>query len=113
MLWWVRCWGQDWVTARIVCSDSALYISCSLLFATSVLNALFDLHDSLKNSRCAHASADAHRHHPVAGVAAFEFAQNRSSELRPSAAERVPEGDRAAIGIDARRINPQFLDHCE
>jgi hypothetical protein len=59
------------------------------------------LSEALEDAGGAHAAANAHCHHAVAGVAALEFADDAGGELGAGAAERVAEGDGATIGIDA------------
>src|SRR5258708_34889822 len=66
---------------------------------------------SLKYSRGAHAAADAHRHHAVAALAAFQLAQNRSSQLRTRATERMTQTDRAALYVHFVQVEPERLDH--
>src|SRR6266851_8919042 len=61
----------------------------------------------------AHAAADAHGDHAVAGVAALEFADECGGEFGAGAAEGVTEGDGAAVGIDARGVEAGLLDDGE
>ena len=82
-------------------------------FVTSELNVFvlpWILRNALEDSRGAHAPPDAHRNHAIARIAALEFAQDRRSELRAGAAERVSEGDGPAVGIDPRGIDAQRFD---
>src|ERR1019366_1489448 len=71
------------------------------------------LSETLKDPCGAHPSANAHGNHAVARVAALQLAQNRRRKLCAGAPERMPESDRASVGIHARRIEPGLLDHCE
>src|SRR6266851_462611 len=66
---------------------------------------------SLKYSRGAHAAADAHRHHAVTALAAFQLAQNRSGQLRSGATERMPQSDRASIHVYFVRVEPERPDY--
>src|SRR2546428_3737082 len=54
----------------------------------------------LEDSRRAHAATHAHRHHSVMTVAAFKLAQDRCGQLCSRAAERMTEGNRAAVDVD-------------
>src|SRR5436853_6218684 len=67
----------------------------------------------LENSRCAHAAANAHRHHSVSSVASLQFAQDRCGQLCSRAAERMTEGNRAAIDVDLIRVKLEHLDYGE
>src|SRR5690242_5947860 len=58
----------------------------------------------------AHAAAHTHSHDAVASIAAFEFTDDASRELCAGAAQRVSEGDRAAVGIDLVRVQATFFD---
>ena len=64
---------------------------------------------ALEDAGGAHAAADAHGDHAVFGVAALEFPNNRSCKFCAGAAERMAQGDSAAVGIDARRIETGLL----
>src|SRR5437763_6574184 len=68
--------------------------------------------DSLKYSRGAHATADAHRHHAITAVASFQFAQDRCGQFCARASERMAQRDRAAVNVDLVGIQLEHLDHC-
>ncbi len=60
-------------------------------------------------NRCgAHAAADAHGHHAILGFAATHFVDQLCGELGPGAAQRMTEGDRAAIDVDLVLIQLQL-----
>ena len=64
----------------------------------------------LEDAGGAHAAADAHGDHAVAGVAALHFAQQRRGELGAGAAQRMAERNGAAVdvhllGIETERAN--------
>ena len=69
--------------------------------------------EAFEDTGGAHATADAHGDHAVAGVAALQFAHERGGEFGSGAAERMAEGDGAAVGIDARGIQIGLLDDGE
>src|SRR5208282_6004893 len=64
-----------------------------------------------ENPRRTHPSADAHRHHPVASLAALQFANHAGRQLRSRASQGMPKGDRSTIRIHALEVKPSFLDH--
>src|SRR5260370_567804 len=66
--------------------------------------------EALEDAGGAHAAADAHGDHAVAGVAALEFADDGGGKFCTGAAERMAEGDGAAVGIDAVGIQAGLLD---
>src|SRR6267143_1588831 len=68
---------------------------------------------ALEDAGGAHAAADAHGDHAIAGVFALEFADDGGGEFCAGAAERVAEGDGAAVGIDARSVEAGLLDDGE
>src|SRR5260370_5106400 len=69
--------------------------------------------EPLEDAGGAHASADAHGDHAVAGVFALQIADQRGGEFGSSAAKRVAEGDRATVGVYARGIEGGLLDYGE
>src|SRR5260370_30769128 len=69
--------------------------------------------EPLEDAGGAHASADAHGDHAVAGVFALQIADQRGGEFGSSAGKRVAEGDRATVGIYARGIEGGLLDYGE
>src|SRR6266850_1398087 len=66
--------------------------------------------EALEDAGGAHAAADAHGDHAVAGVAALEFANERGGEFCAGAAEGMAESDGAAVGIDAGSVEASLLD---
>src|SRR5215472_4187179 len=71
------------------------------------------LGEAFEDAGGAHAATYAHGDHAVASFLAFHFAQNRGGELGAGAAERMAEGDGAAVDIDARGIEAGELHHGE
>src|SRR5437763_4502788 len=69
--------------------------------------------EAFEDTGGAHAPANAHGHHAVARVAPLQVANNRGREFRPGAAERMAEGDRAAVGIDLCGVQTGLLDDGE
>src|SRR4051812_1324194 len=69
--------------------------------------------NSLKNTGCAHAAADAHRDHRVTTLAALKLAQDSRGQLRARAAKRVAQGDGAAVDVDLLRVESEFADDGE
>src|SRR6266478_9984315 len=67
--------------------------------------------EALEDAGGAHATADAHSDHAVAGVTALKFADEGGGEFCAGAAEGVTEGDGAAVGIDARGVETGLLDY--
>ena len=67
------------------------------------------LREAFENSCRTHAAADAHGYHAVARVAAFQFAQDCGGEFCAGAAQRMAQGDRAAVDVDAGGINSQTV----
>src|SRR3974390_2399348 len=66
--------------------------------------------EALEDAGGAHSTTDAHGNHAVAGVAARELANQGSGEFRAGAAQGVPQGNGAAIGIHASRIEIGLLN---
>src|ERR1700738_5120256 len=69
------------------------------------------LREALEDAGGTHASADAHGDHAVAGVLALEVADQGGGEFGSGAAERMAEGDCAAVGIDTRGVEAGLLDY--
>ena len=65
---------------------------------------------TFKNCSQALADADAHRRDPVAAAAAAELVQEGGREAGAGAAERVAEGDRAAVDVEALLVDPELAD---
>src|SRR6267143_2895136 len=68
---------------------------------------------ALEDAGGAHAAADAHGDHAIAGVFALEFADDGGGEFCAGAAEGVAKGDGAAVGIDARGVKAGLRDDRE
>ena len=66
--------------------------------------------DGLEHRRQALADPDAHRRDPVAAAAAAELVQERGGEAGAGAAERVAEGDRAAVDVEALLVDSELAD---
>src|SRR6267378_228924 len=66
--------------------------------------------EALEDAGGAHAAADAHGDHAVAGVAALEFADDGGGKFCAGAAEGVAQGDGASVGIDAAGVEAGLLD---
>jgi hypothetical protein len=71
---------------------------------TSMPNPRPSRSEVLEDAGSAHAAADAHGDHAVAGVAALEFANDGSGQFGAGAAEGVAEGDGATVGIDTSGV---------
>src|SRR3954454_16672958 len=54
--------------------------------------------------------ADADRGDAIAAAAALELVRERGEDARAAGAERVADGDRAAIGVDALGIDRPLVD---
>src|SRR4051812_47381072 len=54
--------------------------------------------------------ADAHGDHAEAGIATAHFVNERGHETGPSRAERVTEGDRAAVRIDLGGVESELAN---
>src|ERR1700730_7090374 len=67
--------------------------------------------EPFENPSRAHPSADAHGHHAIASLAAFQFANHAGRQLRPCTSQGMPQSDRSPIRIHALRIKPSFPDH--
>ena len=80
----------------------------SLCLSASVVD--FFLLQILENTGRAHASADAHGDHAVAGLAAPQFADDARGELGAGASQRMTEGDRSAVRVNECRVEAAFLD---
>src|SRR5690606_28478176 len=64
----------------------------------------------LEDARRALSAADAHCHHAIARVAPPQLVQQLDGQLGAGAAERVTKRDRAAIDVDARRVEVQLAN---
>src|SRR5579859_654825 len=64
----------------------------------------------LKNAGGAHAPADAHCHHAVAGAAALHLLHQLHGQLGAGAAQRVTQRNGAAVDVGDRLIQPQLAD---
>src|SRR5262245_5336670 len=53
------------------------------------------------------ADADAERREPTAPARALETPEQREGEADPGRAQRVPERDRPALGVDELRVEPE------
>src|ERR1039458_4452926 len=84
------------------------YILLRLLVIASGQKIRAALLQVLKDARRAHATADAHRHHAVASVAALEFAEDACGQLGAGASQRMPQRDGSAVDVDALRIQLSF-----
>src|SRR6476646_1454930 len=84
-------------------------ITCTSLVAISVSSSV----QILEDSRGAHAASHAHRHDPVFRLPPFQLLQQAGGKLRPRAAQRMPERDRAPIHIHALQRQAQSFDHCK
>ena len=65
--------------------------------------------EAFEDAGGAHAAADAHRHEAVAGAAAAHLVDERRRQLGAGAAEGVAERDRAAVDVEAIRVDRQLL----
>src|SRR5437773_3659284 len=65
----------------------------------------------LKNPRRAHAAAHAHGDHAVAGPAPLHFPEQRGGQLGAGAAERMTEGNRAAVDVGLFLIEAGQLNY--
>src|ERR1700730_12798860 len=72
---------------------------------------MWRLREALEDAGGTHTSADAHGYHAVAGVLALEVADQGGGEFGSGAAERMAEGDCAAVGIDTRGVEAGLLDY--
>src|SRR6266853_1520705 len=68
---------------------------------------------TLEDAGGAHAATDAHGDHAVARVATLQFAEDSGGEFCAGAAERVAEGDGAAVGVDAGGVEAGLLNDGE
>src|SRR5579862_902830 len=59
---------------------------------------------SLDRQRHAHAAADAQTREPLVGVSADHLVQQRDEYAAAGCANRMPDGDRAAIDVDLRGV---------
>src|SRR6266851_2246470 len=75
-------------------------IEATRMNRTSTPSARSTLSEALEDAGGAHAAADAHSDHAVAGAAALEFTDDGGGEFCAGAAERVAQSDSTAIGID-------------
>src|SRR5947209_19140335 len=62
---------------------------------------------NLEQPRGAHAAADAHRHDGMLCAAALALDQNMAGHARPAHAERMPNGDRAAVHVQVLLRNAE------
>src|SRR5436309_8678533 len=101
-------------TARVVVRRSARGFAessrrsrsmCSRCFARSTRPLRGGI-DALEDRRDALADTDAHRHERVALLAAAQLERCRPREARSRGAERMSEGDRAAVRVHARLVAP-------
>src|SRR5205814_7774255 len=67
----------------------------------------------LENRRGSLPAAHAHRDHAVARLAAPHFAEKLNGELGAGSAQRMPEGGRAAVHVDALLVHTELAHHCE
>src|SRR5262245_32802833 len=65
---------------------------------------------AFEDRRQALADADAHRRDPVAAAAAAELVKEGGGEAGAGAAERVAEGDRAAVDVEPLLVDPELAD---
>src|SRR5207245_4597803 len=86
-----------------------------LLVACEVRMAAFlePLRHALDDARTAHAAADAHGHQSVALLASAKLVEDRDSQLRPRAPERMTERDGAAVDVDPLARQGAFAHHSE
>src|SRR5579884_1697394 len=75
--------------------------------------AMILLRAALENTGRALAAAHAHGHHSPARIAPLHLAQQRGGELRPRAAQRMPQRDGAAVRICLPRIESRLAHDCE
>src|ERR1017187_9512415 len=85
-------------------------IACTLLVAIYVPSCWL-LVQVFEDSRGAHAAPHAHRHNAVAGLPPFQFLEQTGGELGPGAAQRMPQGNGAAVDVHAVRREAQGLHH--
>src|ERR1700719_2959590 len=67
----------------------------------------------LENRRRTLPTADAHGDHAVSRPAPAHLAEELHGQLRAGSAERMSEGDRAAVDVDALLIHPELAHHRE
>src|SRR5687767_11087312 len=63
----------------------------------------------LKDSRRAHATADAHRYQPIAAAAPLHLVHERRRQLCARTPERMAQRNRAAVDVQLVRIDRQLL----
>src|SRR6202162_1739564 len=59
----------------------------------------------------AHAAADAERRKALLGIALLHLVEQRDQYPRPGSADRMPEGDRAAVDVDLGGVPAEILVH--
>ena len=69
-----------------------------------------DSGEPLKDAGSAHAAADAHGHHAVAGAPRFHLLEKCGGQFSAGAAERMAERDGAAVDVDAGGIETERAD---
>src|ERR1700730_6140961 len=65
----------------------------------------------LENGRGSLPPAHAHRDHAVSRFAPPHLADELNGELRAGCAERMAEGDRATVDVDARLVHAELAHH--
>src|SRR5512143_3749400 len=63
-----------------------------------------------EQSRCAHPTTDAHRHHTETTAALPELVHELCRQLRSRCAQRMPERDRAAVDVDLLLRQPELAN---
>src|ERR1017187_6426001 len=122
MIAWLICWAVNVrkgtvAMARIVAKGSELakvirhkalgFPSCTLVpLVVKAFESCEHLTQILKYPRRPHATADAHGHQPVPSIPPLHLADDRCRQLCSRASQRMPQRDRAAIGIHPLRIKP-------
>src|SRR5262245_4670963 len=89
--------GKERKSDALAMRSLLIFLFLSLCLCASVANGLS--HQIFEDARRAHSAADAHRDHSVASLAALHLVNQRGRKLRPRAAERVAERDRAAVDV--------------
>src|SRR5207302_8536335 len=64
---------------------------------------------AIDDGRCAETTAAAHRLQPIAGVTPLQLVQQRGHQARPGRAERVAEGDRAAVDVHPLHVRVMLV----
>src|SRR5258706_14896113 len=68
------------------------------------------LGEAREDPRGAHATANTHSDHAVAGIAAFQFANDAGGKFGPGAAERMIQCGRSTVGVYFRWLEAGLLD---